>query len=171
MNKLLYDFFEKDHRRLDVLLEKATEDPDHIKMEYYHPFRSGLLTHIKMEEKILFPAGQEANGGERLEEWDQLRLDHGALTSLMAVPPDTSMLRVLRYILEVHDEMEERPGGIYDVCDALTRHRTKEILAELKDVTETPVRPLKPSEYVLEATKRAVERAGYDYDELAGTDH
>lgn len=167
MNKILYDFFEKDHRRLDALLDKATERPGEIDMEYYHPFRSGLLTHIKMEEKILFPAGQEANGGERLAEWDQLRLDHGALTALMAVPPDPSLIKVLRYILTVHDEMEERPGGIYDVCDALTRHRTQELIEKLEQVTETPVRPLKHSEYVLEATKRALKRAGYDYDELA----
>ena len=52
MNSLLYQFFEKDHRRLDALLDKATEIPGEIQMQYYNEFRTGLLTHIKMEEKV-----------------------------------------------------------------------------------------------------------------------
>ena len=63
MNRLLYQFFEKDHRRLDDLLNKATEASDEIQLEHYQRFRTGLLTHIKMEEKVLFPAAQKANGG------------------------------------------------------------------------------------------------------------
>lgn len=167
MDKILYRFFEEDHRRLDDLLDRATQDPDEVNMDLYHRFRTGLLTHIKMEEKILFPAAREANEGDELPEAAQLRLDHGALTALMAIPPDRKLIRVLRYILSVHDEAEERSGGMYDVCEALTKHRTDQLIQELKEVTEVPVRPLKPSAYVMEATKRALERAGYDYDELA----
>lgn len=167
MNKALYQFFEEDHRRLDDLLDRATRDPDEIDMDLYHRFRTGLLTHIKMEEKVLFPAAREANQGKELPETIQLRLDHGALTALMAVPPDQKLVRVLRHILEIHDEAEERPGGMYDVCATLTRDRTDELLRQLEETTEVPVRPLKPSAYVLEATKRALERAGYHYDSLA----
>src|SRR5699024_4463467 len=97
------------------LLDRATQDPDEINMDLYHRFRTGLLTHIKMEEKILFPAAREANEGDELPEAAQLRLDHGALTALMAIPPDRKLIRVLRYILSVHDEAEERSGGMYDV--------------------------------------------------------
>lgn len=167
MNKKLFQFFEEDHRRLDDLLDRATEDPDQIDMDLYHQFRVGLLTHIKMEEKVLFPAAKEANQGNELPETEQLRLDHGALTALMAVPPDRTLLRVLRTLLQIHDDAEERPGGIYDLCETLTRHRTDELLEILKNTTEVPVRPLKPSDYVFQATKRALERAGYSYDELA----
>jgi len=42
-------------------LSKATEQPGEIEMKYYHQFRSGLLRHIKMEEKTLFPAAKKAN--------------------------------------------------------------------------------------------------------------
>ena len=63
MNRQLYHFFTEDHRRIEKLLDLATKNPDEIQMEYYQGFRSGLLTHIKMEEKVLFPAAQKANGG------------------------------------------------------------------------------------------------------------
>ena len=62
MNKRIYHFFTNDHRRIDDLLDKATENGKNLQMEYYHQFRIGLLKHIKMEEKILFPAAQKANG-------------------------------------------------------------------------------------------------------------
>lgn len=166
MNKKLYQFFEKDHRRLDDLLDRATRHSE-IDMDLYHQFRVGLLTHIKMEEKVLFPAAKEANQGKELPEMEQLRLDHGALTALMAVPPDHTLIRVLSKLLQIHDDAEERPGGIYDLCEKLTRHRTDELIEILEETTDVPVRPLKPSDYVLQATKRALERAGYDYDELA----
>ena len=54
MNRQLYQFFIKDHRRIDELLDLAIKNPDEMQMEYYHRFRAGLLTHIKMEEKVLF---------------------------------------------------------------------------------------------------------------------
>jgi hypothetical protein len=42
MSKLLYDFFTADHRRIEVLLDRATEDIDNIDEELYHQFRTGL---------------------------------------------------------------------------------------------------------------------------------
>ena len=168
MNKQLYNFFTNDHRRLDELLDKATKDADDVKMAYYHPFRTGLLTHIKMEEKILFPAAQKANGGIPLPIAAKLRLDHGALTALMTVPPTPSVIRVLRYILEKHDLAEEEPGCMYDACEALTQNQTQELLAQLANITEVPVHPPNTHPSVLEAAKRSLARAGYDFDELAG---
>lgn len=167
MNKRIHSFFTNDHRRLEDLLRKATEDPDTINMEYYHPFRIGLLTHIKMEEKILFPAAQKANGDVALSITAKLRLDHGAITSLMAIYPTHKMINALWHILDEHDLLEEKPDGMYDACEALTKHQTDEILEQLKQVTEVPVHPPSTQPYVLEAGKRAVARAGYDYDSLA----
>lgn len=167
MNRQLYEFFTKDHRRIEALLDRATADPGNTRMEYYHPFRTGLLTHIKMEEKILFPAAQKANGNVPLPITAKLRLDHGALTALMTLPPDPSVIRVLRYIMDKHDIAEEEPGGMYDVCEALTRDQTKVLLEQLKNVTGVPVHPPNPSPFVLDAARRAVARAGYDFDALA----
>lgn len=166
MNKTLYHFFTKDHRRIEELLEKAAADIDNIQMDYYHGFRTGLLKHIKMEEKLLFPAAQKANGGVPLPLAAKLRLDHGALTALMVVPPSPEVIKVLRYILEKHDLLEEQPGGMYDLCEKLTEGETQEVLDQLEKTAEVPVRPHNKADYALESAKRALERAGFDFDAL-----
>jgi hemerythrin superfamily protein len=168
MNRQLYQFFTEDHRRIDELLDRAIETPGEIRMEYYHRFRAGLLTHIKMEEKILFPAAQQANGGVPVPIAANLRLEHGALTALMVPPPTPSLIKVLRHVLEKHDLTEEEPGGMYDVCAALTQNQTRELLEQLSQVSEVPVHPHHPAAFALEAAKRALARAGYDFDSLAG---
>lgn len=166
MNKRIYDYFEKDHRRIEAILDKACENIDNIDMDLYHQFRTGLLKHIKMEERVLFPAAQEANGGEPLPLQAKLRRDHGALTSLMVVPPTSDVIKVLKYVLEEHDYLEEKPGGMYDVCEKLTAAETDDVLEKLDQVKEVPVHPHNRAEYALTAAKRALERAGYDYDEI-----
>ena len=166
MNKPLHNFFTKDHQRLDVLLNKAMENPEEIDMDYYHQFRTGLLRHIKMEEKTLFPAAKKAN----LEMMQQLipryRADHGALTALMVPPPTPSLIKVIRHLLEIHDLAEEEPGGLYDICEALTQEHTEEILVQLAATEEVPVHPPNPAPIAIESARRALERAGYDYDEI-----
>ncbi|MGN6266386.1 MAG: hemerythrin domain-containing protein [Ginsengibacter sp.] len=166
MNKPLYHFFANDHRRIDELLDKATADPTSVKEEYYHQFRTGLLKHIKMEEKILFPAAQKANGNVPLPLAARLRLDHGALTSLMVVPPTPDVIKVLYHVLEKHDLLEEEPGGMYDVCEKLTQGETAEILKQLGDVTEVPVHPYNTAEYALDVAKRTLLRAGFNFDSI-----
>ena len=121
------------------MLDKATENPAEIQMEYYHGFRTGLLKHIKMEENS-FPFAQKANGGVPIPLAAKLRLDHGALTALMVVPPDTDTIKVVRYVLEKHDQLEEEPGGMYDICESLTEGETQSLLEQLEKVTEVPVR-------------------------------
>ena len=166
MNKPLYQFFTKDHRRLDELLDKATEKPADIEMDYYHQFRTGLLKHIKMEEKILFPAAQKANGNVPLPLAAKLRLDHGALTSLMVVPPSADVITVLRFVLDKHDLLEEQPGGMYDVCEKLAEGETNHLLQELEKVAEVPVHPFNEAGYALDVAKRTLLRAGFDFDEI-----
>lgn len=166
MNKPLYRFFTNDHRRIEDLLDKATENPAEIQMEYYHGFRTGLLKHIKMEEKILFPAAQKANGGVPIPLAAKLRLDHGALTALMVVPPDTDTIKVVRYVLEKHDQLEEEPGGMYDICESLTEGETQSLLEQLEKVTEVPVHPHNKADYALTSAKNALKRAGFNFDEI-----
>ena len=166
MNKPLYHFFTTDHRRIEDLLDKATEGTNAIQMDYYHRFRTGLLKHIKMEEKILFPAAQKTNCNTALPLAAKLRLDHGALTSLMVVPPGGEVVKVLRHVLEKHDLLEEEPGCMYEVCEKLTEGETRQLLEQLKKVTEVPVQKLNAADYALGAAKRALERAGFDFDAL-----
>ncbi len=167
MEKPIHDFFSKDHRRVDLLLEKAIQDLDNINMEIYQEFRIALLTHIKMEENILFPAAKKANNGKQLPDFQRYRLEHAAITTLLAVYPNPELIKVLKYVLDQHDEAEEKPGGMYDVCEKLTNSQTSDLLKELKNIKPTPVHPPKKEDYVFEAAKRVLSRAGYDYDELA----
>ncbi len=166
MNKPLYQFFTNDHRRIDELLNKATENPENVQLDYYHQFRTGLLKHIKMEEKILFPAAQKANNDMPLPLAGKLRLDHGALTCLMVVPPSHGVIKVLRYVLDQHDLLEEEPGGMYEICEKLTEGETNQLLQQLESVAEVPVHPYNTAGYALDVAKRTLLRAGFDFDAI-----
>lgn len=162
----IYDFFTEDHRRLDLLFEAAIRDLPQVDLASYGAFRVGLLTHIKMEETILFAAAQKANGGTPLPLQDKLRRDHGALTSLMVSFPTLEVINVIRHILEEHDRLEEELGGMYEACERLTENETEQILDRLKNVKPVPVHPFNEAPYVLEVIKRAVARADFDFDLL-----
>lgn len=166
MNKPLYDFFTADHERIEDILNRSVLIADKIDEELYRQFRVGLLTHIKMEERILFKAAREAKGGDPLPIAPQLKLEHGALTALMVLPPSAEVIKVIRHIMALHDIKEEEPGGMYDACELLTKERTNEILEELAQNTEVPVHPPNPKPIALKAAKNALARAGYDYDEI-----
>lgn len=166
MNKPLYQFFTADHHHIDTLLNKATEQPGAIEMNYYYQFRTRLLRHIKMEEKTLFPAAKKANHEVMQELIPKFRLEHGALTALMGPPPTSDLIKVIRHILEKHDLAEEEPGGLYDVCEALTQGQTQELLDQLATTEEVPVHPPNPAPIAIESVRRALERAGYDFDKI-----
>lgn len=167
MNKPLYQFFTEDHHRIDKLLNKATEQPGEMEMNYYHQFRTGLLRHIKMEEKTLFPAAKKANQTLMQKLIPRYRLEHGALTALMVPPPTSSLIKVIKYVLKKHDMAEEEAGGLYDVCEALTQNQTQELLIQLASTEEVPVHPPNPAPIAIESARRALQRAGYDFDEIA----
>jgi hypothetical protein len=69
--------------------------------------------------------------------------------------------------LEKHDILEEQPGGMYDMCESLTAGDTQNILDQLSKVTEVPVQQYNKADYALGAAKRALERAGFDFDAIA----
>lgn len=165
MNKPLHQFFTRDHHRIDELLNKAVQ-PDRIDSEYYHQFRTGLLRHIKMEEKTLFPAAKRADPSVMQKLIPSYRLEHGALTALMVPPPTLPLIKAIRYVLEKHDRAEEEPGGLYDVCEALTHAQTQELLDQLAKTEEVPVHPPNAAPIALDSARRALQRAGYDFDEI-----
>lgn len=166
MKRPLHQFFENDHRQIDILLDMATSDPEEMDMNYYHQFRTRLLRHIKMEEKILFPAALKIDPKTIKEVIPQYRLEHGAITALMVPPPTPALINVIRYILEKHNFNEEESGGLYEVCEDLTLGQSQELLEELMATKEVPVRPNNPAPIAMEAAKRALDRAGYNYDNI-----
>ena len=130
-------------------------------MDPYGEFRKGLLRHISMEEKIALPAIARRQGGSGLEAAGRIRLDHGALASLLVPPPDSSIVATIRSILQVHNRLEEEEGGFYQILDRLLGAEAESLLQKLRSIPEVPIMPHNSRPGVLDATRRAVERAGY----------
>ena len=98
-----------DHARLDALLDRATAGLD---ASAYAEFRSALLRHIGIEEKLLLPAVQRAQGGSPLAVAARLRLDHGALAALLVPTPTPGVMSTIRHILGNHNALEEAGDGV-----------------------------------------------------------
>ena len=159
------DFLLEDHRRLDMLLQSAVAQVGSVDQGRYDQFRAGLLRHIGMEEKILLPAAQRLRGGEPLSIAAKLRLDHGAIASLLMPPPTAAIIATICAVLKVHNTIEEGPGGLYETCDELAGSESAQLLAKLQAAPEVTVLPCSDSPAVMPAVQRALERAGYDLRE------
>ena len=149
-----------DHRRLEARLESAMRR-DPVDLEAYDAFRRGLLRHIGIEEKILLPAAQRAQGDVPLAVAAKLRLDHGAIAALLVPTPTPAIVATLRHILAGHDGLEEGPSGLYATCDRLLAPRVPAIVAEMAAYPEVPVSPHNDEPRVMPAVERALDRAGY----------
>jgi hypothetical protein len=160
----IYRYLADDHERLDALLDRAVLDAGNIDMSAYAQFRSGLLKHIGMEEKILLPAARQFRGGEPLPIAARLRLDHGALTALLVPSPTPSIVAAIRAILERHNPLEEDPGGMYETCEELAGAEADKICRQLQEAREVRALPHVDNDFVMEAARRALARAGHDFE-------
>ena len=158
----VYSLLAGDHRRLERLLEAATARPDAVDPVPYAEFRAGLLRHIGMEEKILLPAAQRAQGGTPLPSAARLRLEHGAIAALLVPPPTRLVVKALRSILSAHDAVEEGAEGVYATCERVLGDGADAVLAELRAAPAVPVAPHVEGTHVMAAARRALARAGYD---------
>ncbi|HSF67138.1 MAG TPA: hemerythrin domain-containing protein [Nitrospiraceae bacterium] len=155
------DFLVKDHQRLETLLQQAVAHADQVDQAAYDRFRAGLLRHIGMEEKILLPTAQRLRGGDPLPIASKLRLDHGALATLLMPTPTTAIVASIRGILKDHNILEEGPGGLYETCDELAGCEAAQLLAKLQAAPEPNVLPHSDSPQVMDTLHRVLERAGY----------
>ncbi len=57
--------------------------------------------------------------------------------------------------LEKHNRAEEEPGGLYDICKALTQGQALELLDELKATKEVPVHPPNPASISQESISKS----------------
>lgn len=154
-------FLMNDHKRIDAFLQSATSDLDTIDQGAYDQFRSALLRHIGMEEKILLPALQRLQGGTPFPHTARLRLDHGALAALMMPSPMPPILATINAILSVHNRLEEGPDGLYAACDRLAPSETDVLIARLRAAPDVAVTPPSDSPAVMKNLHSALERAGY----------
>lgn len=119
-----------------------------------------------MEEKVLPPAAQRARSGEPLPIASKLRLDHGALAALLVPTPTPAILAALRGVLVEHNALEEGPDGVYAACERLASDGVAPLVAALETVPEVSVNAHVDSDLVMSATRRALTRAGYSFDDF-----
>jgi hypothetical protein len=100
-------------------------------------------------------------GGKPLPIAAKLRLDHGALASLLMPTPTAAILAAIQNILVDHNVLEEGADGLYETCDALAGPEAESTLAALRAAPEVTVMPYNDSSAAMNAVRRAVERAGY----------
>jgi hypothetical protein len=141
MASILHTFLADDHARLDALLRRADANPSVIDRAAYAEFRAGLLRHIAMEEKVLLPEAKRRRDGASLPIAKQLRADHAALAALMVPTPTHGLITAIRGVLEVHNQLEEGPAGVYETCEALAGADAEMLLERLRAVPEVPVAP------------------------------
>lgn len=160
MNGELYNYFFGDHRELEEALEEAAAGAT-IDTAAYSRFRVGILRHIGLEEKVLLPALEPVVKDRMMAVLDQIRLDHGAITALLVPPPTHGIVRAVRHILERHNVLEESREGLYDVCEKLPADVVQHIVEKARSAPPVKVVPNNPAPGVIDATRRALERAGY----------
>ncbi len=132
-------YFAADHHRLDALLRQATSEPDRIAPGPFGDFRAGLLKHIGMEEKILFPVARLKGIYPRL--FSRLRLDHGAIASLLVPTPTPDIVGQILSVLTPHNRREEEPAGAYQICDeAAGPDEADRLLASLRAFPEVKLK-------------------------------
>lgn len=147
-----------DHARLEALLAGAVADAAAFAREPFDAFRAGLLRHIGIEEKILFPAMRAAGADEAaLALMRRLRVDHGALASLLVPTPTHGLVAELRIILTPHNVAEDAPGGLYERCDALLAPRAAEVVERMRAYPPVRVAPYADGPRVLRTAAEALE--------------
>jgi hypothetical protein len=127
-----------DHRRLDALLARAVAQPGANDHDAFESFRAGLLRHVGIEEKILLREARAARNGEPLPVGATLRVQHGAIASLLVPTPTPTIVAELRALLAEHNRLEEGEGGLYSECDRLLAPRIDEIVARIAAAPEVP---------------------------------
>lgn len=158
-------YLASDHDRIDAYFVQATANIKAIELDVYQQFRSGLMRHIGIEEKIVFPKLIEHHGEVAKQIASRLRSDHGAIVALLVPTPNAEVIATLSAILSAHNDFEEGATGVYSMIAALDEQATHAMLLQMQQAPEVPTHPTKPTHEVIEITKRAVARSGYAWVE------
>ena len=143
----LHELLSKDHQRLDALLDEAT----------YSEFRRGLLRHIGIEERLLFPIVRKRGGATAVVE--QLHRDHAALAALLVPPPTATGIAQIRALLEEHNPLEEGPEGIYQHVETLAAGALGDLIASVEAFPQIPVAPYSDTEILRNSTEQLLREA------------
>ena len=69
----------------------------------------------------------------------------------------------IQSILDVHNKLEEQGTGLYKLLDGMAGPEMEQILAQLKSAPAVAVLPNNDKPEVINAAKKAVERAGHEF--------
>ena len=133
--------------------------PGAVDLESFDQFRAGILKHIGMEERVLFPAARRARGVP-LALAARLRVDHGAIAALLVPTPTPGLVAEILSVLRPHNTREEEPGGVYDACDeAVGEAEAERLLRELRAFPEVPLKAYNDGPAVLAHIEETLELA------------
>ena len=154
MSAELHTFLSADHERLDVLLATCLRTGD---SDAYDAFRRGLLRHIAIEERVLFPLLRAQRGVTPLEE--QLHRDHAALAALLVPPPTGAELHQIASILLAHNPLEEESGGLYDMIETVAAEQLAPLMESVHAIPAVRVMPNADSVIVRSSIEQLVRAA------------
>lgn len=135
----LSELLTAEHRAIDALLDRAVADPARFDHAAFEAFRALLARHIAIEEKVLLPDARRRRGGEPLPLARRLRVEHGAIASLLVPTPDAALVGEIRALLGPHGALEEGPDGIYAQCEALAGGEVDALVARARAMPEVPM--------------------------------
>jgi hypothetical protein len=161
-------YLAEDHARLDALLTRSILPSDGMDLDAFGQFRAGLLRHIAIEEKLVFPALRDARGGEPHPDWIRLRIDHGGITSLLVPRPTPELVTEIRSILEPHNALEEGPGSVYESCDQLPAEKVAAVLDRARAYPPVRVAPYRDGPRVLRRAADALRLSAMQFDKVGG---
>lgn len=113
---------------------------------------------------------QQSLGGKPLPIFAQIKLDHAVLAALLVPPPTRGTIGAIRAILAKHNELEENQGGLYEIIERLSREELNTLLKKARSAPEVRVLPHNSGPHVLDATQRALARAGYNLNHYEPTE-
>jgi hypothetical protein len=157
----IVEYLTRDHDRLEELLHRTRSVPGLPDVELYNEFRRGLLRHIGIEEKLLVPYVRNGPEEDLKQVATQLRLQHGAIASLLALDAADTVIEALDHILSIHNQLEEGQRGFYERCEALAGEQTEELRKLVREAPDVPLAIRAQTEYLFAAARRSLVRAGF----------
>ena len=156
MPSTLHEFLANDHARLDALLEECLR-AEELPYASYEEFRRGLLRHIGIEERVLFPELRKHRGTTELER--QLHRDHAALAALLVPPPTRRELEQIAAILETHNVLEESEPGLYEIIEQVTEDLPS-LMERVHAIPETRLAPHSDTELLRTTIEQLLRERG-----------
>ncbi|HEX8252199.1 MAG TPA: hemerythrin domain-containing protein [Thermoanaerobaculia bacterium] len=139
MPAALREFLTREHDRLHSLLGACLHGAEGTWEASYAEFRAGLLRHMAIEERVLFPELRKRGVGVQIEQ--QLHRDHAALAALLVPPPSRVELEQIAAILTTHNEIEENDSGLYALVESLAGDELDSLMTRLHAIPEVRVAP------------------------------